>query len=168
MSPTGSRKPLSPSVTTVAVPPARVATTGRSAASDSIATTGVPSFAEVRSERSAAAYHSRIRCWKPTSRQCSDNVELARECLHLRPVLTVADEHEHGVDAVVPNRAQCPHEVERPFDRGQSPRPSDRERVVGEPELAPQATPRLFVREPHSGRSNPYGTTVKRSAGATP
>src|SRR3990172_4619635 len=53
-----ARKPVSPSSTTAGTPPTRVATTGRSAASASIAATGVPSFADVRRRASNAACHS--------------------------------------------------------------------------------------------------------------
>ena len=51
------------------VPPARVATTGRAAASDSIATTGVPSFPEVRNKASNAAYQdgSALEADEPTA-----------------------------------------------------------------------------------------------------
>ncbi len=62
-SPTGDEEALSPSSTTASVPPTRVATTGRPAASASIAATGVPSFAEVRQNASNAAYQSGSSFW---------------------------------------------------------------------------------------------------------
>jgi len=59
-SPIGASSPVSPSSTTVAVPPAVVATTGTPAARASIATTGVPSFADVSRNASKREYHDEM------------------------------------------------------------------------------------------------------------
>ena len=89
-------------MTTVAVPPARVATTGRPMASDSIATTGVPSFTDVSSEAS----NSRVpladsASGSRRSGSVLGDAEVARERFRRTAELAVADEHEHRVDALI-------------------------------------------------------------------
>ena len=142
-------------MTTVAVPPTRVATTGRSAASASIATTGVPSFAEVRSMASNAAYQSRHLLLEPDEPAPVLDAELARERLGRLPVLAVSHEHEHRVDALVEERAQRADEVERPLDRRQPAGPADDERLVFDAQLGSNAAPASSSAALHSGRSKP-------------
>ena len=117
------------------MPPARVATTGRAAASASIATTGVPSFADVSRRASKDAYQGRMLFWKPTSRQRSATPSSARERLHVGAVLAVADEHEQRVHVRVEERAQRPDQVERPLDRREPAGPADDEGLVAGSDL---------------------------------
>ena len=154
--------------TTVAVPPALVATTGRPAASDSIATTGVPSFAR------SAARRRRPRttpgCAAGSRRSGSGRRRRARaRALGLAAVLAVADEHEH---ASTPGSSTARSVRTRSSGRliavSRPAQPID-ERLVAEAELGPHLRARApSSAAPQSGRSKPYGTTAKRSAGATP
>ena len=145
VSPIGSRKPLSPSRDDGR----RAARARRDdrppAASASIATTGVPSFADVSSERVERPRTSR-GCASESRRSGSARRRRARaRAPRPRADLAVADEHEQRVDAVVPERAQRADEVERPLDRGQPPRPADREGVLASAELGSDRASRLVV-----------------------
>ena len=90
------------------MPPARVATTGRSAASASIATTGVPSFAEVSRSASNDAYQRPNALLEADEAAAVGDAELGGERLDRGAVLAVADEHEQRVDVPVDAaRAAC-------------------------------------------------------------
>ena len=117
-------------------------------------------------ERRRRRTSSRIRCWKPTSRQCSATPSSRASASALGPVLAVADEHEHGVDAVVAARARSV----RTRSSGRLIAVSLPAQPIANVSSASPSSPRTRARAsssagPHSGRSNPYGTTVKRSAG---
>ena len=120
------------------MPPARVATTGRAAASASIATTGVPSFADVSRRASKDAYQGRMLLLEADEPAAVGDAELGGERFHVWPVLAVADEHEQRVHVRVEERAQRPDQVERPLDRREPAGPADDEGLVAGSDLPAQ------------------------------
>ena len=96
-----------PSATTSGTPPTRDATTGRPAASVSIALTGVPSFATAgagrrrrgtRARRRPGSRRSSVACATPSSRASASSSGA---------VGAVADHHERRVDAAVAQQARA-------------------------------------------------------------
>ena len=145
----GSRR--SPSRTTVAVPPALVATTGQPLASASIATTGVPSFSEVSRKASKRAVPAAHVAAVAEEAAALPDAELRRELLDALPLGAVADDDEVGVDAERDELGERADEVVRPLDRGQPPGPADDERS---PAGSPIAVRRAPAR-PRRARESP-------------
>ena len=157
-----------PSATTSGTPPTRDATTGRPAASVSIALTGVPSLREGRSRASKAWNHGPTSSWKPTKWVAALDPELARERLELGPVGAVADHHERQL--------RCPARAAGSSVRRTSwarltavirPTQPTVNRSGGMPSEARSSSP-CSAPCMRSESSMPRRTTANRDAGATP
>ena len=138
---------------------------GTPAASASIATTGVPSFAEVSRNASKVEYHGADLV--PVTEELHSLVhsELMRErCAPDRP----PRRHRRSRAPRLGTSSNRANEVLGTLDRGQPARPADHERRVGDAQLSSEVGACRSETEPtRASRSKPYGTTTNLSVGAT-
>ena len=127
-SPIGARKPVSPSSTTVRVPPASVATTGTPGRERLDRDDGRPSFADVSRNASNARVPGADRLEVAEKPHAFGDARAPRRALHVGPVARRRRPARARVDARS-RAAQGADQVERSLDRRQPAGPADDERV---------------------------------------
>ena len=103
--------------------------------------TGVPSFAEVRTIASHAAYQRADVLLVAEKQHRLRQPAPVREPFEPLPIDAVADEQEQRVDATLTERGERVEQVVRPLDGCHAAEPADDEAVGGDPDARPDRRP---------------------------